>query len=157
MENLVRELNDFYLVDVEKYMDELWNFEKNEPDDWEKIEHDYREAWSMSCRPDATVFPKVRDGDVIDEDQSVRWNREEVIRRKTAYAEEVKRLNKIRNLAVNTVTDRAVRLIADELQVKEEKARILWDFLYDKYHAYSEMFQHVDEYIDLISSVMDKS
>ena len=127
------------------------------PDDWEKIEHDYREACSMSCRPDVNVFPKARDGDVIDEDRSVRWNREEVARRKTAYAEEVKRLNTARNLAVNAVTDRAVRLIADDLEVKEEKARILWDFLYDKYHAYGEMFQHVDEYVDLISSVMDKS
>ena len=128
-----------------------------EPDDWEKVERDYRDACSMSCRPDVTVFPKARDGDVIDEDQSVRWNREEVTRRKTAYAEEVKRLNKARNLAVNAATDRAVRLIADELQVKEEKARILWNFLYDKYHAYGEMFQHVDEYIDLIFSVMNKS
>lgn len=123
---------------------------------WDKIEAAYREACMMSCKPDES-FRKVKIGDVIDEEKSVRWNREEVERLKTAYDEEVKRLNRAKNGAVQDATQRAVMLIAEELDVSEDKARILWDFVYDKYHAYGEMFQHIDEYIDLISSVMGKS
>ena len=35
----------------------------------------------FSCIPDANLFPKYKEGDVIDEDKSVKWNREEVQRR----------------------------------------------------------------------------
>ncbi len=127
-----------------------------EPNDWSVVEQEYNTACSLSCKPDATKFPKAKDGAVIDEEKSVRWNREEVARLQNAYTEEVKRLNRVRNSAINEAIDHAVHIIAKELDVTEDKARILWNFLYDKYHAYGEMFQHVDEYIDLISSICEK-
>ena len=124
------------------------------PDSWEEIEADYRAACSLSCKPDDS-FQKVKTGDVIDEDKSVRWNREEVERLKEVYAEEVKRLNRKKNGAITDATMRAVRLISQEAEVSEEKARILWDFVYEKYHAYGEMFQHIDEYIDLVNQMKE--
>ena len=124
------------------------------PDSWEEIEADYRAACSLSCKPDDS-FQKVKTGDVIDEDKSVRWNREEVERLKEVYAEEVKRLNREKNSAITDATMRAVRLISQEAEVSEEKARILWDFVYEKYHAYGEMFQHIDEYIDLVNQMKE--
>lgn len=124
------------------------------PDSWEEIEADYRAACSLSCKPDDS-FQKVKTGDVIDEDKSVRWNREEVERLKEVYAEEVKRLNREKNGAIADATTRAVRLISQEAEVSEEKARILWDFVYEKYHAYGEMFQHIDEYIDLVNQMKE--
>ena len=124
------------------------------PDSWEEIEADYRTACSLSCKPDDS-FQKVKTGDIIDEDKSVRWNREEVERLKEAYDEEVKRLKCKKNGAITDATMRAVRLISQEVEVSEEKARILWDFVYEKYHAYGEMFQHIDEYIDLVNQMKE--
>ena len=121
-------------------------------DSWEEIEAAYNAACSLSCKPDDS-FQKVKTGDVIDEDKSVRWNREEVERLKMAYDEEVKRLNRAKNSAIQDATQRAVRLTAEELDVSEDKAQILWDFVYDKYHAYGEMFQYIEEYIDLVNQM----
>lgn len=128
---------------------------KVEADTWYDIESAYKTACRMSWKPDITKFPIVRDGDVIDEEKSVRWNREEVIRLRAAYGEEVKRLNRERNAAIAKVTNRAIRMIAEELCVSEDKAKILWSFVYDKYHAYGEMFDYIDEYIDLIKAIKD--
>ena len=124
------------------------------PDSWEEIEAAYKAACSLSCKPDDS-FQKVKTGDVIDEDKSVRWNREEVERLKEAYDEEVKRLKCKKNGAITDATMRAVRLISQEVEVSEEKARILWDFVYEKYHAYGEMFQHIEEYIDLVNQMKE--
>lgn len=123
-------------------------------DSWEEIEADYRVACSLSCKPDDS-FQKVKTGDIIDEDKSVRWNREEVERLKEAYEEEVKRLKRKQNGAITDATMRAVRLISQEAGVSEEKARILWDFVYEKYHSYGDMFQYIDEYIDLVNQMKE--
>ena len=124
------------------------------PDTWETVEACYHDACMMSCKPDAS-FRKVKTGDVIDEEKSVRWNREEVERLKIAYDEEVKRLNRNKNNAIQDATHKAIMLIADEADLSEDKAQILWDFVYERYHAYGEMFQHIDEYIDLINQMRD--
>lgn len=124
-------------------------------DNWDKIEHDYFAACKISCKPDEQCFPKVKTGTVIDEDKSVRWNREEVERLKTAREEEIKRLNRKKNKAINDATNQVVKLIAKELNTSTDKAQILWDFIYNKYHAFGEMFNHIDEYIDLILSMKE--
>ena len=102
----------------------------------------------MSCRP-SDDFPKTKVGDVIDEEKSVRWNREEVERLRLAYDEEVKRLNREKNAAIVAITDRAIKLIAYEADISEEKAKLLWDFVYERGHAYGEMFNMLADYIEL--------
>lgn len=119
-----------------------------ERDDWDKIASDYDKACRMSCRP-GDNFRKVKVGDVIDEEKSVRWNREEVERLRLAYDEEVKRLNREKNAAIVAIEDRAVKLIAYEADISEEKAKLLWDFVYERGHAYGEMFNMLDDYIEL--------
>lgn len=42
---------------------------------WEEIESDFHHMNNMSCRPD---FRKLSTGYVTDENQSVKWNREQV-------------------------------------------------------------------------------
>ena len=119
-----------------------------EKDNWDKISSDYKKACMMSCRP-GDGFQNVKVGTVIDEEKSVRWNREEVDRLRLAYDEEVKRLNREKNAAIVAVTDRAVKLIAYEADISEEKARLVWDFVYERGHAYGEMFNMLDDYIEL--------
>ena len=80
----------------------------------------------MPCKPSEN-FRKVKTGDIIDEEKSVRWNREEVERLKEAYGEEVKRLNREKNALVTSATDRAIRLIAEETGLCEKKARLIFE------------------------------
>lgn len=120
-------------------------------DSWQDIEKACRDAVSLSCRPDSTKFRKVRIGDVIDEEKSVRWNREEVDRLRTVYDDEVKRLNTVKNQALIDVDRRSVALVASEAELSEEKAKILWNFVYDKYHDdIGNMFSQIEDYIDLV-------
>ena len=119
-----------------------------EKDSWDKIAIDYDKAWRMSCRP-GDDFRKAKVGDVIDEEKSVRWNREEVERLRLTYDAEVKRLNREKNAAIAAIIDRAVKLIAYEADISEEKAKLLWDFVYERGHAYGEMFNMLGDYIEL--------
>ena len=128
---------------TEEYKDNLY-----------EIEQAYKKACEMSCRPDAS-FVKVKTGDVIDEEKSVRWNREEVERLQNAYSEEVKRLNREKNKAIGDAADRAIKYIANELNISFEKATVLWDFIYERHHAYGEMFNVMDDYIYMVMKILD--
>ena len=121
-------------------------------DSWEQVEKDYIAAQNMSCKPGEN-FRKVKTGDVIDEERSVRWNREEVERLKEAYAEEVKRLNREKNKNVNKVTDRIISLIAKDASISKEKACVLWNFVFERHHAYGDIFSVLQDYIDLADAL----
>ena len=58
------------------------------------IKCDLEEMANMSCKPSTT---KPKTGDIIDEDKSVKWNREEVVRLQNEYEKEVKELNTAKN------------------------------------------------------------
>lgn len=123
-------------------------------DNWMKIEHDYHLVCEMSTVPDAS-FKRVKTGDIIDEEKSVRWNREEVWHLKSVYTEEIRRLRKEKALAYAKVVDRAVRLISNEAGISEEKARFLWDFVDERYHSsYRDMFMEMGDYILLAKELV---
>ena len=115
-------------------------------DDWDTIADDYKKASFMACKPDDS-FKKVKTGDVLDEEKSVRWNREEVERLKAEYDAEVKRLNQEKNKAITAIMERAIALIASEADISEDKARTVWNFVYQRYHAYGEVFSVIYDYI----------
>ena len=122
---------------------------------WEDIEDAYRDACSMSCKP-SPPFRNPGKNEVLDEEKSVRWNREEVLRLRAEYEEEVKRLNSAKNAAIVDVTKHAIRMIASETGLSEEKARVLWNFIYDKYHSYyGELFGHIEEYVELVDNLLN--
>ena len=118
------------------------------------------ESWEMfyrnfSCKPDATEFPKYKKGDIIDENQSVKWNREEIERRIAARDAEVKRLNTIRNKLHNLYETTCIKLLAKEYKILTEEAEIIWKKAYEDEHAfgvkpvYSEFRELADMYADL--------
>ena len=84
--------------------------------DWSTIVRDYENIdKTYKCKPDITKFPKHKEGDIIDENQTVKWNKEEVARRMQVYKDEVNRLNTARNQAFNKWTNDVVNMIAKEL------------------------------------------
>lgn len=63
--------------------------------DIEKITDMYKDFMSdFSFKPDRNIFPYPKIGTVIDEEKSVRWNREEVEKRRNAFNKEASMLNK---------------------------------------------------------------
>ena len=117
-------------------------------DSWEQIAADYDKICATPYKPGES-FPNPRTGTIIDEEKSVRWNREEVQRMQDAYKEEVRRLNIILKEAMASIDDRAVALIAYQADLSKEKAAILWDFVSRMHPTYGEMFEMIDEYIEL--------
>lgn len=78
--------------------------------------------------PDSEKFPEYEEGDVIDEDQSVRWNREEIARRMQLRKDEIARLEDIRLQKITEVNNDAIDAIAVELLrrrivLEEEEAK----------------------------------
>lgn len=89
----------------------------------------------FSCKPDADKFPKYRVGDVIDEDKSVKWNREEVERLIEARANEVKRLNTEKNAISHLFDDAIKQMLSKEYSVSVEETKILWRYAYEEGHS----------------------
>ena len=121
--------------------------------DWATLGELYGEACFLSATPGKN-FRKVKDGEVIDEDKSVRWNREEVKRIQEEYFAEERRLIEARRDEILAITDRACELVAEETDLPLEKAKILWNFVDSKYHAYGETFRMIEDYIELVSELL---
>lgn len=133
--------------------------------DWSTIVKDYENIdKTYKCKPDITKFPKHKEGDIIDENQTVKWNKEEVARRMQAYKDEVNRLNTARNQAFNKWTNDVVNMIAKELidtklfkePVAKEKAYIIYNKAYADAHSYGiyDVLQKADDYIDFITDIL---
>lgn len=88
-----------------------------------------------SCTPDAEKFPKVKEGDILDEEKSVRWNREEVERLRNTRAEEVKRLNREKAEINKLYTYGLIKRLAKENHITVDEAKIIWSKAYDMEHS----------------------
>lgn len=102
----------------------------------------------FSCKP---KNPKYKIGEVIDEDKTVKWNREEVERRNKLREEEVKKLNAQKNKMLLEWIDAVKLYIIEETKVKKDKADEIYNYLYGKYHSYGllEVLANMDELLDL--------
>ena len=135
--------------------------------EYDAINNLYETASNISCRPDPNKFPRYRDNNaVIDEDKSVKWNREEVERRNKAYGDEVARLNRIRNAEVKKVTDLIIALIIEDVKYSikneseawyEHAAKIIYREAYEAAHSYGmrDVLDKINSYCSLISNIIN--
>ena len=79
-----------------------------------------------SCKPDREKFPHYVKNEVIDEDKSVKWNREEVERRNLAFDEEVKRLNRQKNTISQVYEEVIVKVLSKESKVTTSEGKVIW-------------------------------
>ena len=87
----------------------------------------------FSCK---SKLRKYKVGEVIDEEKSVRWNREEVERLNKLHEDEVKALNTKKNLLYTTLIKAIKEYIMKNTDVSEPQATKIWEYLYSHYHAY---------------------
>ena len=120
----------------------------------DEVRDEYEGAQMFSCKPDET-FNRPKIGTVLDEDKSVKWNREEVLRLREAYDEEVKRLNTIKNKMCDNAYGTVLKYISQETGLSEEKAKRFWNFVYNKFHANDDLFWHLDELIEFYNDLQE--
>lgn len=108
---------------------------------------------NYSCKPNETKFPKVKEGTVIDEEKSVRWNREEVQRLICAREEEVKRLNREKNEIANIYEDGIVTVLSKDYKLGKEECKLLWEYFGYEYKYNSvgvhTVLGHFETFMDL--------
>ena len=83
--------------------------------EWKEICEEYEKAAQMSCTVSLDKFPIYKEGDIIDENQTVIWNREEVVKRKKAREDAIKKNKRIREFVIESVECIIINLTAVEL------------------------------------------
>ena len=114
----------------------------------EEIKKDALYMVQMSCKS-TLPYPKVNT--VIDEDKSVKWNREEVERQRKAYTDDVAKRNTKKNKLRDELTKELYKTIASEVGgISEEKAKLIWQYCYAEWHSVgiNSMFDHLNTCID---------
>ena len=103
---------------------------------------------NFSCKPKSS---KYKIGTVLDEDMSVKWNREEVERLNKIHDDEVKELNRQKNELYINLRRTIDTYIIQEIGVDEKRADKIFDYLCNEYHSYGfrEVLSHLDDLLDL--------
>lgn len=78
---------------------------------WTNLGNRLETAWKRPTRPNSK---RPKDSEIIDEEKSMRWNREEVVRRQKAWDAECSRLKKAQNAEIEHISE------AIELQIQED-------------------------------------
>lgn len=116
--------------------------------DIERLYEMASEYTEFSCKP---KNPKYKVGTIIDEDKSVRWNREEIERLNDIHTEEVKELNRKKNLLLANIEDAIEKYIIEETKVSKKRAEKIYKYLYEEYHSYGirECICHLDDLLEI--------
>lgn len=124
---------------------------------WEEIEADFVLMESMSCKPNFTKLPK---GWITDENQTVKWNREQVELNNRNYQKVVKELNTKKNKARDKVLEEVYKKIQYEVghNLSRNSAIEIWSRAYDEGHGcgFSTIKCYLEELIDLVSEILDE-
>lgn len=105
------------------------------------------------------VRPKfLREGTIIDEEKSVRWNREEVERRNNEMKERVEENRRELREKERQQHDDIIRAYANDSGLSEEQIGKIYSYAYSQYHSsgMSEVIDGLEELIDLVLDVMKK-
>lgn len=139
-------------IEAKDYIKEI-----NKETDCDKLVSLSDDFWrTFSCRPDKKEYPYPKAGDILDEDKSVKWNREEVERQRQAYLNRVDELNKCENVIGNAFDNRIVTLLAKDYGFSKEESRKIWNFAYEQEHSggtrsvYNTYVDFADVYTDLL-------
>ena len=81
---------------------------------WEELISDMQRVDAMSCRPTFARFPN---NFITDENKSVKWNREQVVKNHDTYDKEVARLNTEKNKERDKVLQDIYRKIQQEVRL----------------------------------------
>lgn len=126
---------------------------------WTNLGNRLETAWKRPTRPNSK---RPKDGEIIDEEKSVRWNREEVVRRQKAWDAECSRLKKAQNAEIEHISEAIELQIQEDIKaetkrsISKKAATILWQKAYDRGHAYgfADIYCAIEDYEELVVAVL---
>lgn len=86
---------------------------------------------NFSCKPDRDKFPYPKVGSIIDEEKSVKWNRNEVDRQRKNFNTRVENLNKYKNIISIHFREQISKLLAKENHLTIAESKKIFDFAYN--------------------------
>ncbi len=86
---------------------------------------------NFSCKPDRDKFPYPKVGSIIDEEKSVKWNKEEINKQRKDFETRVGDLNKYKNLICINFKEQISRLLAKENHITIEESKKIFNFAYN--------------------------
>lgn len=114
-----------------------------------------RDADNMNCKP---RFKRLKDNEVLDEDKSVRWNKEQVQKNHQLYDEEVARLNTVKNKERDNVLSNIYKEIQSNVTGLSEKgAKAIYRYAYEQGHScgYSEVASYITDLYELAEAILN--
>ena len=106
------------------------------------------EYCNFSCTPSNK---KYKAGEIIDEEKSVRWNREEVERRNNLRIEEVKRLGLERQLLFKNFNESVRQYIVERAGVSSDNAERIYNYVHNLGDSLKDMLDLLDELLYLFN------
>lgn len=127
--------------------------------DLDAIKDAFDKADDMDKLPDKSKFSRYADPDtVIDENQTVKWNREEVARRNEAYKKEKARIQYEYNCAIGDAENLVREYITQETGLPKYKSAVIWNKIYDNHHSFftwEALVEQLDEEIKYIKKIIE--
>lgn len=90
---------------------------------WTNLGNRLETAWKRPTRPNSK---RPKDGEIIDEEKSVRWNREEVVRRQKAWDAECSRLKKAQNAEIEHISEAIELQIQEDIKAKTKRSKTIY-------------------------------
>lgn len=113
-------------------------------------------AYMISTKPSRK---SLRAGTIIDENKSVKWNREQVIAENSKYHEEVTQLRDMKNNQIIEAQDKVIdEYIADELDYS--MSHMAMDVIFNQAYMLghsggaNQIFNHLDELICFVNDLL---
>ena len=124
---------------------------------WDDIQQEYEEMKAMPCVPEN--LRKVPENHVFDENQSVKWNRQMVVKNNTEYHAEVARLNTIKNEKRDSIHEDIYVAIQSEVGhgLTREGAYLIWNHAYENGHSWGihQVRNELERLIELVTEVLE--
>lgn len=125
--------------------------------EWEAIAREWEDLQTMSCKPTIKKLPK---GYITDEEQSVKWNRDQVEQNHLAYENAVKQLNAEKNRRRDEICQCIYDLIQKEVGPKLHRtgARKIWEMAYNQSRSYgfTAVYWRIADLISLAKVILNK-
>ena len=114
-----------------------------------------RDVDNMNCKP---TFKRLKDNEVLDEDKSVRWNKEQVQKNHEDYDREVARLNTLKNKERDNVIFQIYKEIQSNVTGLSEKgAKAIYQYAYEQGHScgYNKVAGYITNLYELAEAILN--
>lgn len=126
---------------------------------WYEYIEEFKNINYMNTQPSKLGYTHPNIGTVIDEEKSVRWNREEVDRLRAEYDKKASELKREKDLKFNELKREILNKIVDELdnKITKESALTILNRSWEDGHSYgiNQVFIELNKNIEFIENILN--